>query len=108
MSNSTPRSSCNYTTFKSAAFDKLFEEAAAERDAGKKVELMKKANALLQEEAPVWFFNYNKAVLAYQPWLHGLQPNATEVSRLVSCTARSCSRVSNNFSVPCSSGLFRS
>ncbi len=78
--SATPRSSCNYTTFKSAAFDKLFEEAAAERDAGKKVELMKKANALLQEEAPVWFFNYNKAVLAYQPWLHGLQANATELA----------------------------
>ena len=35
---------------------------------------------MLQVEAPVWFFNYNKAVMAYQPWLHGLQPNATELA----------------------------
>ena len=41
---------------------------------------MKKANNLLQEEAPVWFFNYNKAVMAHQPWLHGLQPNSAELA----------------------------
>ena len=41
---------------------------------------MKQANAMLYEEAPVWFFNYNKAVMAYQPWVHGLQPNANELT----------------------------
>ena len=35
---------------------------------------------LLYDEAPVWFFNYNKAVMAYQPWLHGLQANPTEIT----------------------------
>lgn len=78
--SSTPRSSCNYNTFKNAAFDKLIDDASAETDAAKKLDLLKKANNLLQEEAPVWFFNYNKAVMAYQPWLHGLQPNATELA----------------------------
>ena len=78
--SATPRSSCNYTGFKSPAYDKLLDEAAAEKDAGKKLELLKKANAMLQDEAPVWFFNYNKAVMAYQPWLHGLQANATELA----------------------------
>ena len=28
----------------------------------------------------MWFFNYNKAVLAYQPWIHGLQANPTEIT----------------------------
>jgi len=28
----------------------------------------------------VWFFNYNKAVMAYQPWVHGLQANPTEIT----------------------------
>ena len=28
----------------------------------------------------MWFFNYNKAVMAYQPWIKGLQPNATELA----------------------------
>ena len=35
---------------------------------------------MLYDEAPVWFFNYNKAVLAYQPWIHGLQANPTEIT----------------------------
>jgi peptide/nickel transport system substrate-binding protein len=78
--SSTPRSSCNYTTFKNPAYDKLIDDAANEADAAKQLDLLKKANAMLQDEAPVWFFNYNKAVLAYQPWLHGLQPNATELA----------------------------
>jgi peptide/nickel transport system substrate-binding protein len=78
--SATPRSSCNYSTFKNAAFDKLIDDASAETDAAKQLDLLKKANNLLQEETPVWFFNYNKAVMAYQPWLHGLQPNSTELA----------------------------
>ncbi|WP_066716107.1 MULTISPECIES: ABC transporter substrate-binding protein [Hyphomicrobiales] len=76
----TPRSACNYTTFSNAEVDKLIDEAGATDDLTKRNEILKKANAVLYEEAPVWFFNYNKAVLGYQPWLHGLQPNATELA----------------------------
>ena len=42
--------------------------------------LTREPNNLLQEEAPLWFFNYNKAVMAYQPWVHGLKPNAMELA----------------------------
>ena len=28
----------------------------------------------------MWFFNYNKAVMAVQPWLKGIQLNATELT----------------------------
>ena len=35
---------------------------------------------IVYDEAPVWFFNYNKAVMAYQPWVKGLQANATELT----------------------------
>jgi len=76
----TPRSACNYTAYKNPDYDKLMDEAAAAPDQAAKVAKLKAANALLQEEAPLWFFNYNKAVLAYQPWVHGLQPNATELA----------------------------
>ena len=78
--SATPQSACNYTTFKNAEFDKAIDEAGQTDDAAKRVQLLQKANALLREEAPIWFFNYNKAVLAYQPWLRGLQPNATELA----------------------------
>lgn len=74
----TPASSCNYTRFSNAEFDKLFDAARAEADPAKQTELLRQANNLIQREAPVWFFNYNKAVMAYQPWVHGIQANATE------------------------------
>ncbi|MCC7272098.1 MAG: ABC transporter substrate-binding protein [Alphaproteobacteria bacterium] len=76
----TPRTACNYTSFNNPEFDKLLDEAGQTSDMARRNDLLKKANAILYEEAPVWFFNYNKAVMAYQPWLHGLQANATELT----------------------------
>ena len=78
--SATPVSACNYTTFKNAEVDKLLDEAGATDDPAKKIANLKKVDAIIYEEAPVWFFNYNKAVMAYQPWLKGLQPNATELA----------------------------
>jgi peptide/nickel transport system substrate-binding protein len=78
--SATPQSACNYNSFKNAEFDKLLDEAGQTGDTAKRDDLLKKANALLFEEAPVWFFNYNKAVMAVQPWLKGIQPNATELT----------------------------
>jgi peptide/nickel transport system substrate-binding protein len=78
--SSTPQSACNYMSFKNADFDKMIDEAGQTDDAAKRVQLLQKANALLYEEAPVWFFNYNKAVMAVQPWLKGIQLNATELT----------------------------
>jgi len=76
----TPQTACNYVKFANAEVDTLLDEAAATDDAAKRIELIKKANAIVYAEAPIWFFNYNKAVLAYQPWLKGLQANATELA----------------------------
>ncbi len=76
----TPRTACHYTNYNNPAFDKLFDDAAASLDPAKRTDLLRQANNLLYEDAPVWFFNYNKAVLAYQPWIHGLQANPTEIT----------------------------
>jgi peptide/nickel transport system substrate-binding protein len=76
----TPRTACNYVGFNNPAFDKLLDDAAQSSDPAKMNDLLRQANNLLYEEAPVWFFNYNKAVMAYQPWLHGLQANPTEIT----------------------------
>jgi peptide/nickel transport system substrate-binding protein len=78
--STTPRTACHYTNYKSPEFDKLLDAAAQEGDMAKRGNLLKQANNLLYEDAPVWFFNYNKAVLAYQPWVHGLQANPTEIT----------------------------
>jgi peptide/nickel transport system substrate-binding protein len=76
----TPRTACNYTSFNNPQYDKLLDDASQEGDAAKRDGLLRQANNLLQDEAPVWFFNYNKAVLAHQPWIHGLQANPTEIT----------------------------
>ena len=76
----TPRTACNYIGFNNLEFDKLLDAAGQEGDMAKRNDLLRQANNLLYEEAPVWFFNYNKAVLAYQPWVHGLQANPTEIT----------------------------
>ncbi|MBP0437198.1 ABC transporter substrate-binding protein [Tianweitania sediminis] len=76
----TPQTACNYVKFSNPEFDKLLDQAGSETDAAKQIDLLKQANNLLQEEAPLWFFNYNKAVMAYQPWVHGLKPNAMELA----------------------------
>jgi len=76
----TPRTACNYTGYNNPAFDKLLDDAAASLDPAKRNDLLRQANNLIYDEAPVWFFNYNKAVLAYQPWIHGLQANPTEIT----------------------------
>jgi peptide/nickel transport system substrate-binding protein len=76
----TPRTACNYTSFSNPEFDKLLDAAAQEGDMSKRNDLLRQANNIVYEEAPVWFFNYNKAVLAHQPWIHGLQANPTEIT----------------------------
>ncbi|MBF9234594.1 ABC transporter substrate-binding protein [Microvirga alba] len=78
--SSTPVSACNYYGFKNAEVDKLLDEAGKADDPAKKIDSLKKVNAIVYDEAPMWFFNYNKAVMAYQPWIKGLQANATELA----------------------------
>lgn len=78
--SATPQPACNYMNFKNPAFDKMIDDAGQSDDPAKRAELLKQANALLYDEAPVWFFNYNKAVMAVQPWLKGIQLNATELT----------------------------
>ncbi|SED91463.1 peptide/nickel transport system substrate-binding protein [Rhizobiales bacterium GAS188] len=78
--SATPQSACNYMHYKNPKVDALLDEAAATGDQAKRIDLLKKVNAIIYDDAPVWFFNYNKAVMAYQPWLKGLQPNANELA----------------------------
>ncbi|PTE15336.1 ABC transporter substrate-binding protein [Pseudogemmobacter blasticus] len=74
-----PRST-NRAGFKDTAFDAILDEAMATLDPAKRVELVRKADAYIFDQAPVWFHNYNKAVLATQPWVHGVDANVTEAA----------------------------
>ncbi|GGF79872.1 ABC transporter substrate-binding protein [Paracoccus acridae] len=76
----TAQSACNYTNFSNAEVDRLYEAAQQERDETKRNDLIRQADGIIREEAPYWFFNYNKAVMAYQPWVHGLRGNPQELA----------------------------
>ena len=69
----------NYGNYKKPEYDKLMDKAVAERDPAKQIELLKQANNYLFDDPPCWFFNYNKAVMAYHPWVKGLKPVAIEL-----------------------------
>ena len=74
-----PRSAGNYANYKNPAFDALLDQAAKERDVKKKMALLAKADGVLIDDPPIWFYNYNKAVMAHHPWVHGLKPVAVEM-----------------------------
>jgi peptide/nickel transport system substrate-binding protein len=78
--SATPSTACNYFLFKNPEYDKLIEQAGQTDNLEERNALLRKADTILYDEAPAWFFNYNKAVMAYQPWVHGLQANATELT----------------------------
>lgn len=75
----TPHTAGNYVDFVNPEYDAILDKAAVTADEAERNALFRQANAVLTDAAPVWFFNYNKAVLAYQPWVRGLQPNSIEL-----------------------------
>ncbi len=73
------RNGGNYCGYKSAVYDNYLDLARKTIDDTKKMEYLKKADQTFLKDAPVWFYNYNKAVMAYHPWVHGLQPMSVEL-----------------------------
>ncbi len=78
----TSSASGNRTGFNDPKFDSMLDSAAAEADPNKRIEILKEANTYIFHEAPVWFHNYNKAVIATQPWIHNVDGNVTEAAIL--------------------------
>lgn len=78
----TTRAGCNYSGFSDPAFDAMLDKAAGELDPQKRIELTKQADGYIFDKAPVWFHNNNKAVVATQPWVHGIGGNVTEAAIL--------------------------
>jgi peptide/nickel transport system substrate-binding protein len=75
----TSRSAGNYINYKNAAYDKALDQAAAERSEAKRIALLQQADGILLDDAALFFFNYNKAVMAYQPWVQGFKANAVDM-----------------------------
>lgn len=72
-------SSGNITLYKNDQVDRLLDEAASSLDEAKRLKLLQDAEKLIVADAPWFMFNYNKAVMIAQPWVHGLQPVPTDV-----------------------------
>jgi peptide/nickel transport system substrate-binding protein len=77
--STNPPTAGNTIAYNNPEFDKLLDAARKERDLNKRNDILRKADGLFRDDAPVWFFNYNKAVIAHQPWVHGIQPVAIEM-----------------------------
>ncbi len=77
--STNPPTAGNGIAYKNPEFDKLLEAARKERDLAKRNDILRKADALLTNDAPFWLFNYNKAVVAHQPWVKGIKPVAIEM-----------------------------
>jgi peptide/nickel transport system substrate-binding protein len=73
-----PAHAGNYIGYNNPEYDAVIDAAEKETDPAKRIELLKKADGIFMADAPMWFFNYNKAVIAYQPWVHGMQSNPVE------------------------------
>jgi peptide/nickel transport system substrate-binding protein len=75
----TPASAGNSVLYCNPEYDKLLDQAAQTTDEAEQTKLLQQANAIFTDDAPMWFFNYNKAVMAHQPWVHNLQRVAIEM-----------------------------
>ncbi len=75
----TPAHAGNYIAYNNPEYDALVDAAEKEADPAKRNDLLKKADGVFLDDAPIWFFNYNKAIIAHHPWVHGLQQNAVEL-----------------------------
>lgn len=66
----------NYTQFKNATFDSLYEQALTENDDARRYELYQKMDAILIEEAPVVFLFYDETAWFVKKGITGLSKNA--------------------------------
>lgn len=78
-SSKNSQSGGNFIRYNNPEFDQYLDQATQATDPAKQTEYLRKADAVFTEDAALWFFNYNKAVLAAQPWVHGMQPVAVEL-----------------------------
>lgn len=69
----------NVTSYRNPEVDRLLDEAQATTDQARRIELARRAQALVVDDAPWFFFNYNKAVVVHQPWVEGLRPVPTDI-----------------------------
>jgi len=69
----------NVTRYSNPFVDRLLDEAAQTLDEARRMQLIHDAESIIVQETPWFIFNYNKAAMIAQPWVHGLQPVPTDI-----------------------------
>ncbi|GAC1424059.1 MAG: ABC transporter substrate-binding protein [Flavisolibacter sp.] len=72
----------NYTRFKNAVFDSLYEQAVSEENDSLRYSLYRQADRVVVEQAPVVPLWYDEVVRFVQPYVEGFQPNALNLLEL--------------------------
>ena len=65
--------------YSNPAVDEIVDRIATVTDEEEMINLARQAEEIIVEDAPWWFFNYNKAVIVHQPWVKGLEPNPVDM-----------------------------
>jgi len=72
----------NYTRYSNPAFDKVFEQAIAEKNDSLRYLLYQKADQMAIDDAPVVPLWYDKVIRIVQPGIQGFKPNALNLLEL--------------------------
>ena len=71
----TKRVAGNYWNYSNPEVDRLLNKAQQTTDFDERMEILGQVDSIITEDAPSWFYNYNKAVGVVQPWVKGLVAN---------------------------------
>lgn len=69
----------NVQRYKNPKVDELLDKAQATNNFDEMIALLREAEKIVVEDAPIWFYNYNKAVMARQPWVYNIKPVPTDM-----------------------------
>jgi ABC-type transport system substrate-binding protein len=72
----------NYTRYKSAAFDALFEKAMLSDNDSVRYDLYRQADRVITDDAPFVPIWYDEVIHLVQPYVSGFQPNALNLLEL--------------------------
>ena len=72
----------NYTRYKNAAFDKLYEQSLSEKNESARIKINQRADQLMIKDAPVVPLWYDMVIHLLQPYVKNLIPNSLNLLEL--------------------------
>jgi len=71
----------NYSRYANPKFDALLNQAAAERDLGKRGQILAQAEQMMLDEYPVVFVRFQTQPAIVQPYVKGWVPSSKQINR---------------------------